>query len=642
MRAIDVRDVRIHDDNWSAYKRLVREVVIPYQWEALNDHIPGAEPSHAVRNMRIAAGFERGEFQGFVFQDSDLMKWIEAAAYTLAEAPDEKLAQQVDALVATMRKAQQPDGYLNSYYIINGLEKRFTNLKDCHELYCLGHMIEGAVAYFDATGKRDFLDIACRFADLADSLFGREEGKRKGYPGHEEVELALVKLYQATGEARYLNLAAYFVDQRGAEPNYFVQEWQERGRMLHWKPTPTSSVGSLEYHQAHVPVREQTEAAGHAVRAVYLYTGMAAVARHNGDRSLIEACERLWRNLVDRQLYITGGIGQTHHGEAFTFDYDLPNDTVYSETCAAIGLVFFAHEMLQIQPKAEYADVLERALYNTILAGMAKDGQHFFYVNPLETWPAASQKDPGKRHVKAERQAWFGCSCCPPNVARLLASLGKYIYSQQGDDLYVHLFIGSEVNLGGVRLVQRTQYPWEGKVEITLHGAQGARRAVHVRMPGWCAAPRVCVNGEAADTTRCVHGYLAIERLWEDGDRIEVELPMHAQLMRANPQVRADAGKAAVVRGPLVYCAEETDNGGNISALRLDAKASIEGAFDADLLGGAVVLKTQGRRDAASTQALYFPLERDTDACTEITLVPYYLWGNRGLGEMAVWLPVRW
>ena len=643
MQAVPLKAVRLDDGFWSVYQELVREVVIPYQWDALNDQIPGAEPSHAVRNMKIAARLETGTFGGFVFQDSDLMKWIEAAGYSLAHCPDTALEAHVDELVSYMQKAQQPDGYLDTFYIINGLSKRFTNLQDCHELYCLGHMIEGAVAYAEATGKKDFLAVACRFADLVDQTFGTEEGKLKGYDGHEEVELALVKLYDATGNQRYLDLAAYFINQRGKEPSFFMEEWLQRGRIGHWNPVPADSMMDLRYFQAHLPVREQKEAIGHAVRAVYLYTGMAAIARKTGDDSLVAACRTLWRNIVDKQLYITGGIGQTHHGEAFTFDYDLPNDTVYSETCAAIGLIFFAHEMLQIEPHSEYADVMEQALYNTVLAGMAKDGKHFFYVNPLEAWPQASGLNPGKRHVKPERQAWFGCSCCPPNVARLLAGLGKYVYSQDRDDIYVHLYLGGQADCGHLRLSQRSGFPWYGNVEIQVEAKESKSSAIYLRMPAWCGQPRIWVNSQpVADVAQnnAHHGYCRLERVWQSGDVIRAEFPMTARMVRAHANVRANAGKAAIVRGPLVYCAEEADNGANIPGLRFCKEAVIEEAFEPDTLDGVMVLQTKGARDTAGGPALYFAVDDDSYTEADIRLVPYFAWGNREVGEMAVWLPL--
>lgn len=411
--------IQIQDQFWNTYSDLVRETVIPYQWEALNDRVEDAEPSHAIRNFRIAAGLEQGEFGGWVFQDSDLYKWLEAVAYSLRHHPDQRLEKIADESIELIRQAQHDDGYLNTYFTIQEPGKQWTNLYEAHELYCAGHLIEAAVAYYQATGKRKLLDISCRFADLIDRMFGTKPGQIRAYCGHQEIELALIKLYGVTVEERYLNLSQYFIDERGKQPNYFIEEWERGSRTNIW----SQGAPNLEVYQSHLPVREQKVAVGHSVRAVYMCTAMADLARLTGDEGLKAACERLWSNTTGKQMYITGGIGSTHLGEAFTFDYDLPNDSVYAETCASIGLIFWARRMLQLEVKSEYADVLERALYNNVLGSMSMDGKHFFYVNPLEVWPEASLKNPDKHHVKPIRQKWFGCSCCPPNVARLLGSL---------------------------------------------------------------------------------------------------------------------------------------------------------------------------------------------------------------------------
>ncbi len=626
---------------WRAYQALLKDVVLPYQWDALHDKLPDAEKSYAVRNMRIAAGLEEGPFAGMVFQDSDLYKWIEAAAHTLRDKPDAALQAQVDQLIDTMEKAQRPDGYLNSFYIINGLDKRFTNLRECHELYCLGHMVEAAVAYYDATGKSRLLDIACRFVALVDTIFGTEPGQLPGYPGHQVLELALVKLYAVTKNERHLKLAQYFLDQRGREPNYFREEWEKLGRVGHWNRYDRADIDP-RYNQAHLPVREQTEAVGHAVRAVYMYAGMAAVARETGDESLMAACRTLFRNIAEKQLYITGGIGQTRYGEAFTFDYDLPGDTVYAETCASIGLVFFARELLLFEHDARYADILETALYNTVIAGMARDGKHFFYVNPLETWPEANLKNPARHHVKPERQAWFGCSCCPPNVARLLASLGQYIYTARDNTLFVDLYIGSriEAELSGGRLVlsQTTEYPWDGTV--TLRVESDAEGTVALRLPGWCEGYAVTVNGaDCAGTVKS--GYLHITRAWKAGDTVSLTLPMRVKFMRAHEAVRAEAGRVAVTRGPLVYCLEQTDNGDNLSRLAVSPDVPPQYSFEPALLGGVGVIRCAGVRGADDDARLYHEYAPGRETPAELVFVPYFAWGNRGLGEMAVWVRYR-
>ena len=400
-----------------------------------------------------------------IFWDSDVAKWLEAVGYSLERHPDAKLEKLADGVIRDMARAQAADGYLNSHYQFVEPGKRWTNLRDCHELYCAGHLMEAAVAYSRATGKRTFLDVMCRYADCIDKTFGTRKGQKRGYCGHEEIELALVKLFHATGEARYLNLAKYFVDERGRHPNYFVEEASKRGDM---KLRPFMDAKNL-YLQAHAPVRGQTEAVGHAVRAMYLCSGMADVAAGTGDASLRAACRRIWKSATQRRMYITGGIGSSRHGERFTCDYDLPNETAYAETCASIGLVFFAHRMLQAEADGEYADVMERALYNGVMSGVSLDGKHFFYANPLTAHPvsyAARTGDDHGDHTDPTRQEWFGCACCPPNIARLLASLGQYVYSQRGDVLYVHLYADgtASCNLAGQRVTvtQRTEYPWQG------------------------------------------------------------------------------------------------------------------------------------------------------------------------------------
>ncbi len=539
-KPLDIGQVRITDAFWGREQELVRTEVIPYQWEALNDRIPEAAPSYCMHNFRAAGRLMRDErelgekyvaptytfrgfealpedpkhpepdkFYGFVFQDSDFAKWIEAVGYSLAWAPDPELEKLADAAIDIVCDAQAENGYLDTYYIINGMDRIFTNLRDHHELYCFGHLVEGAVAYYQATGKDKLLRAAKRYADFIDLKFGPEEGKCKGYPGHEIAEMALARLYELTGEEKYLVLASFFLDVRGRQPYYFDQEEEERAKR---EGRPYKSPGMLQslrfqYHQAHLPVREQSEAVGHAVRGVYLYSGMADVARLTEDEEMLAACERLWNSIVNEKLYLTGGIGGTHVGEAFSFPYDLPNDTAYSETCAAIGLAFFARRMLQIQADSRYGDVMEQALYNTVLAGMALDGKSFFYVNPLEVLPEACKKDERKRHVKSVRQKWFGCACCPPNIARIVSSLGAYIYTQNSHTLYTHLYVGSSVRLEWegrkAEIVLESEFPWNGQVKAAIHvekDPQGraviADRTFAFRIPGWCKSSEteVCIR----------------------------------------------------------------------------------------------------------------------------------------------------
>lgn len=635
------KEVRVAGGFWQAMMEKARTQVIPYQWEALNDRIPDAEPSYCMRNFRIAAGREQGVFDGRVFQDSDFAKWIEAVAYSLMWHPDAALEQLADGAIAEVVAAQQPDGYLNTYYIINGLDKRFTNLRDNHELYCLGHMIEGAVAYYQATGKRVLLDAMVRYVDLVDSLIGPEDGKLHGYPGHEEIELALVRLYRVTGNQKHLALAKYFIDERGKQPLFFEQEEQNNQLRPYW---PGSHFG-YEYSQSAQPVRDQQSAVGHAVRAMYLYTGMVDVAKETQDETLLAACRRLWQNVVHRQMYITGSIGSTAYGESFSFDYNLPNDLIYSETCATIGLAFFARRMLDIEADSQYADVLETALYNGIISGMSASGTNFFYVNPLEVWPEANLKDQPHRHVKVQRPKWFGCACCPPNLARLLTSLGSYAYTKQGDCLYIHLYMDNTLETtldsGAIKLVTSTNYPWDGTIKLEVVQAPAATVSLALRIPGWCGKFTLAVNGAPAKYT-LANGYAVLPAQYKTGDSIELVLDMPVRVMEANPRVREDIGKLAVARGPMVYCLEEEDNGPDLHRLLLHADTAFTLHHDADFLAsGAMLLQCPGKRVTQASwgpDELYRPVAAPVLEDITLRFIPYYLWANRKPGEMIVWV----
>ena len=654
----DISQVSITDPFWSKIMETVRTKVIPYQWEALNDRIEGAEPSHCIENFKIAGKitknaakgiYERDaqdKFQGFVFQDSDLAKWIEAVGYSLMNHRDEELEAIADDAISIICEAQQPDGYLNTYYIINGLENRFTNLRDHHELYCLGHFIEGAVSYYQATGKDKLLNAVKRYADLVDRTFGPEPGKKKGYPGHEIIEMALVRLYEVTKEKRYLKLAKYFIDERGKAPNYFAQEEKEHNRSPLWH----DSYFKYQYSQAGKPVREQTEAEGHAVRAVYLYSGMADVARQTQDEELMNICERLWDNITTKRMYITGGIGSSSYGEAFTYDYDLPNDTVYAETCASIGLAFFANRMLRANPNSKYADVMEKAFYNGIISGMSLDGTKFFYVNPLEVIPEASKKDQWHRHVTVERQRWFGCACCPPNLARILSSLGQYTYGTSKDTIYVHLFLSSNynTNINGrpVQLKVQTEYPWKNTVTIDVnlekshYASEGDSMNLAIRVPGWCRESSFMINGESVTPKQC-NGYAILTRDWKSGDRITYGMAMPVVTVASNPKVRDNIGKLAVMRGPLVYCLEEADNEKDLHRIYLDPGAQFEETYDSGLLGGIVKLTCGGYvldDSAWNNNTLYEAGSNMVLRAKPITFIPYYSWANRTPGEMLVWV----
>lgn len=634
--------IQIEDKFWKEYMELVREHVIPYQWEALNDRIPDAQPSHCIENFRVASGQQAGTFQGMVFQDSDVYKWLEAVAYSLTWHKDEELEKTADETIDLIGAAQQPDGYLDTYYIINGLEKRFTNLMDNHELYCFGHMTEAAVAYYRATGKRKFLDIAIKYAECIAGCLGTEEGKIPGYPGHEVAEMALAALYEVTGDEKHLKLAKYFIDQRGQAPLFFEEECKKNGNTCFWD----DSYMKKQYYQAGKPVREQDKAEGHAVRAVYLYSGMAEVASKTEDKELFEACRKLWDNIIQKQMYVTGAIGATEHGEAFSFDYDLPNDTVYGETCAAIGLIFFARRMFEITKDSRYADVMEQALYNGVISGMSLDGKSFFYVNPLEVEPEACLKDYNKRHVKPERQKWFGCACCPPNVARLLSSIGGYAFEESPDSLYMNLFVGGKLQTvkdgKENQITVETRYPWAGQIKITVENKEDSTFALALRIPGWCQSYSLKVNKELQKYSRN-QGYAMLERTWKNGDEVLLTLDMPVQLVEANPLVREDLGKVAVTRGPLVYCLEETDNGKNLSGIYLEEDADFAIKEEPELLKGIVTIETQGKKVSQkgwNGETLYRTYQgKNYDPCS-LKFIPYYAWTNRGVGEMTVWVKI--
>ena len=634
-----ITNANLNDRFWSRTREVVRREGIPYQWKALNDLIDGAAPSYAMHNFRVASGKLQGGHAGCVFQDSDVAKWIEGAAFSLRWHPDAQLEETIDGAIDDIVAAQQKDGYLNTYYIINGLDRRWTNLMDHHELYCAGHLLEAAVAYYQTTGKRVLLDAMIRYVDCIDATFGPEDGKMKGYPGHPVIEMALIRLYAITKDPKHLRLAKYFVDQRGQKPLYFEEECKRNHNDFYWK----EYLYRYQYYQAGLPVREQMEAQGHAVRAMYLYAGMADVARETQDQSLIDACERLWNNAVRRRMYVTGAVGSSEFGEAFTFDYDLPNDTVYGETCASIGLVFFARRMLTLQVKGEYADVMERALYNGVISGMQLDGKKFFYVNPLEVLPEACEKDHNKRHVKFERQKWFGCACCPPNIIRLVSSLEEYLYSTDGESLYVHLYAGgglqTELNGKRVDLCVQTDYPWDGNVAIEVRPETAVEFALKLRVPGWCRKYTLRVNGEEMQT-EAQDGYISVFRNWKPGDSVVFDMAMPVELVRANPRIYEDAGKVAVMRGPLVYCLEEADNTRNLHLIRVGDAPNFRAEKKPERLGGIVELTSDGVRETDESwgETLYSADNSIPTRPAKLTWIPYYAWANRTPGEMRVWV----
>jgi DUF1680 family protein len=629
---------KITDFFWARYIELTRTEMLPYQWEVLNDRIPQVTPSYCIHNLRLAAGLEKGEYQGPNYQESDLGKWIEAVGYVLVARPDPALEKKADEAIDLICAAQQEDGYLNIYNIVTGQEKRWTNMKDGHELYCLGHLLEGALSYYKATGKDTFLNAMIRYTDLVDKTFGPEPEKHKGYPGHEEIESALIRLHELTGNERYLKLAKHFIDQRGQEPLYFDEE------INRYAPDAQRLAFRSRQYQAEIPVREQHDARGHAVRQVYLCVAMAELSKILDDKELFAACGRLWESITERRMYITGSIGSSAHGEAFSFDYDLPNDSAYAETCAAIGLVFFARRMLEISPDSRYGDTMERALYNGVLSGIALDGKSFFYVNPLEVWPDAVEKDPFKSHVKIERQKWFGTSCCPPNVARLLTSLAHYTFTLNNEGLlFMHLFIGGTYkhNVGGTEITLdiETRYPWDGLIKVSVSAALPVNFPFAFRVPHWSPKYTVTINGKEAAVPR-KNGYAYLTRSWKTGDTLSINFDMPVMVNRANPAVRENLGKVAVSKGPLIYCLEEADNGKNLHLLYLAENPDFTTVFKPDTLGGISVMSSNGKEliNNWPKGSLYRKAEPVLCADKTLTWIPYYAWANRGRGEMRVWV----
>ncbi|WP_455274787.1 glycoside hydrolase family 127 protein [Rhizobium herbae] len=561
-----------------------------------------------------------------MFWDSDLGKSIETVAYSLYRRKNPKLEARVDEIIDMYGKMQDEDGYLNAWFQRVQPDRRWTNLRDHHELYCAGHLIEGAVAYFQATGKRKLLDIMCRYADYLIKVFGRSESQLRGYCGHEEVELALVRLARVTGQKKYLDLAKFFIDERGVEPHYFTAEAIRDGR------DPANFIQkTYEYSQSHEPVREQQKVVGHAVRAMYLYSGMADIATEYNDDSLTTALEALWDDLTTKQMYVTGGIGPAASNEGFTDYYDLPNESAYAETCASVGLVFWANRMLGRGPNRRYADIMEQALYNGAMSGLSLDGKTFFYENPLESG--------GKHH----RWVWHHCPCCPPNIARLLASIGSYMYAVAEDEIAVHLYGEStarfDIGDAAIELHQKTDYPWNGAIRFDVQTDKAARFAISLRIPEWAAGSTLKVNGKAIDLASVTtDGYARIERDWTGGDHIDLDIPLSPRALFANPLVRQDAGRAALMRGPMVYCVEATDNGKQLNAIELTGNLAAAKTTEIAELRGAVALDIPVKRDETDWGAALYRTTPPTTKKGTARFVPYPFWDNREPGEMLVWV----
>lgn len=635
---IRVSQVKIRDGFWSEIQNRIIDVVIPFQEKVLNDEVEGVPKSHAIENFRIAAGLSEGEFYGMVFQDSDVAKWLEGVAYSLAVKPDPALEARADGIIDIIEKAQQPDGYLDTYFIIKEPEHRWQNLEECHELYCAGHMMEAAVAYYETTGKDKLLGVAQRMADHIISRFG--EGKERGIPGHQEVEIGLMKLYRAAGKEEYKEMARFFLEERGKNPGYFYEEKKKRG-WQHWGQYSLEPLNTT-YAQVHAPIYEQKKAVGHAVRAVYMYTAMADLAGEDGDKRLYDACLTLWNNIVNQQMYITGGIGSTVEGEAFSTDYDLPNDMAYAETCASIAMVFFARRMLEAEPDGRFADIMERELYNGTISGIQLNGKQYFYVNPLEVNPGISGKIFGYRHDLPERPGWYECACCPTNLVRMVTSLGSYAWSENETTIYSHLFIGQKANLVKAEIVVETEYPWEGKISYEIFPKTENPFTLAIHLPSYVKTEEECtavtVNGEPVSIEKQMRkGYLYVTRTWQAGDRVNICFAMTVRKLFANGKVRDDAGCVALMRGPFVYCFEGTDNGEEIQSLRIPRELHAKAYRCEDgILKGNVLLKIPGYR-MCTGDALYSE-ERPRKEETVMTAIPYYAWANRGENQMRVWM----
>lgn len=629
---LPLKQIKIDDPFWNRYLHLVTEEIIPYQYDSLCDRIPDAPPSRSIRNLRIAARLEQGEFEGFVFQDTDLAKWLEAVAYSLAYAPNPQLEATADEMIQLVIQAQQDNGYLNSYFSTLYPGHQFCNLREGHELYTAGHFIEAAVAYYQVTGKTAFLNSMCRFADLICHVF-RQPDYAGGVPGHEEIELALFRLAEVTGKDDYRAMAYEFINRRGAA-DFLATEHTLPRYIPVWK---TAGPYRAEYFQAQAPVREQLAVEGHAVRALYLLSGMADLAGSYQDDTLLAACERLYSNIVERRMYITGGIGSSGTLERFSTDYDLPNDTNYAESCASIALAMFCKRMTRVTGEAKYMDTAELALHNTVLAGVAMDGRSFFYVNPLEVIPAACLPATDKAHVQPIRQKWFGCACCPPNIARTIASIGEYAVFQGADDVRLNLFISGsyEITLGGTPAVLEvaSALPHRGEVTVSLRADPYAEGILRIRVPEYAQSPAFTVDDHAY-APKMDKGYAVIPVT--GGTRIAFRFAMPPRLFYANPRVSADTGKCAVKKGPLVYCLEETDNGSNLAGLVLDRNAPLHEQLDDALFGGTTVIHATGWR--LHWDGSLYSTTPPTKTPAALRFIPYPFWCNRTPGEMTVWV----
>jgi DUF1680 family protein len=633
IKPVKFTEVNIEDDFWLPRLETNRKVTLPFNFRK-------CEETGRIENFEIAAGMKQGEHIGIRFNDSDVFKIMEGAAYSLANHPDPELDRYMDDLIAKIAAAQEDDGYLYTARTINpekparaAGEVRWSFLDQNHELYNVGHMYEAAVAHFQATGKRNFLDIAIKNADLIANTFGPD--LQYGFPGHQEIEIGLVKLYRVTGDRRYLDLAKYFLDIRGV----VVDDVKFPQRLD-------------RYDQSHIPVFEQTEAVGHAVRATYMYSGMADIAAITGDEKYVQALDKIWHDIVDGKLYLTGGIGSSRHGEAFGNQYELPNGSAYNETCAAIGNMFWNYRMFLLSGESRYMDVFERTLYNGFLAGVSLEGDEFFYPNPLSS-DGLEKFNQGL----ACRSPWFDCSCCPSNIVRFLPSLPGYVYAHTDGQLYVNLFMENTGHLQmgkhQVEVIQQTDYPWDGAIALKINPSAKVTFDLMIRLPGWAlnkvvptdlyrfadqqnSGFRLSVNGTAIPDPTIEHGYLKIGRKWKKGDQVHLQLDMPVRMVEAHEAVKADRGRVAIERGPLVYCAEWVDNNGQVTNIMLPRTSAFDLKPEPDLLSGIVTINSKVPAATIGDDGISI-----MTAQQPFTAIPYYAWSHRGIGEMAVWLPEK-
>lgn len=644
MKTFDLNRVVITSNFWQKYLRLIRKETLPYQLQVLKDDIVvdvqaerkddslPAGKSHAIENFKIAAGLAEGEHFGWFFQDSDVYKWIESVGVILQSQSDADLEAQADEVIDTIVQAQEDDGYLNTYFQLKYPKLKYRQLYFSHELYCAGHLIEAAIAYDKATGKGALLDVAKRFVANISEHFGYGPNQIQGADGHQEIELALVKLYDYTGDKSYLRLAQFFIDVRGKDVDFYQKEVATN---LAEGLSEDNPVIDLTYLQAYKQPKHQHHAVGHAVRMLYMATGMAKLVSRDFDSELYQACLDIWDDIVKRKMYVTGGVGSTVRGEAFVGGYDLPNDTMYCETCASIALLYFAYEMFQISPKAEYIDVMERVLYNGILSGAAADGKHFFYVNPLEVDVDSCHHNPDKGHVKTRRPDWLGCACCPPNFARTISSIGHYIYLESKDKIYLNFYIASRLNGKDFSLEQKTDFPFGNTVEITYHGPC---KTLYLQEPYWSKDFMItCENAQVLQ-----HEHRRVKVFLEDRAKIILRFKQPALAVTSNPKVRENIGKIAIQKGPFIYCAQTIQNS-DLKCYRINLKMINQAIVEekTDDFGMLKILKLPCyKADLWQKEELYRFNHGETLSLSELHLIPYYLWGNQGETDMQVWFSI--